>query len=155
MFCINCFNSSTSVTNSRPHKKQPQIWRRRKCTACGMIFTTHERPSLADNKPIHLKGGATDTFNLGKLIVSLSKAFTHSPDAAAYDTFWLAQTIEDTLSTQYKVVTPDVIEAVAHQTLRQFDEVAAMEYALSHRLITSTRRRGRPSLHERGPQTDE
>jgi transcriptional repressor NrdR len=154
MFCINCFHKNTAVVNSRPHKKQPSVWRRRKCSNCGQTFTTFERPSLADNKPIHLSDSKTDIFNLGKLIISISKAFTHSPQDAEYNALWLAQTVEDTLSTQHQTITPEDIEAVTHQTLKRFDELAAVQYAAQHQLISSTRqRRGRPSLHERGPQT--
>lgn len=154
MFCINCFHKNTSVANSRPHKKQPQIWRRRKCAACGTVFTTYERPSLADNKSIHLPDGNKDTFNLGRLIISISRAFTHTPKEGRYNALWLAQTVEDTLSTQYKTITLEDIEAVTHQTLKQFDELAAIQYAAQHRLISSARKRGRPSLRERGPRTD-
>jgi transcriptional repressor NrdR len=156
MFCINCFHKNTAVANSRPHKKQPAVWRRRKCPSCGHIFTTFERPSLADNKPVMLPSNQTDTFNLGKLIISISKAFTHAPKEATYNALWLAQTVEDTLSTQYKVITPEDITAVTHQALKHFDELAAIQYAARHQLISSTRKpRGRPSLRERGPQTRE
>jgi transcriptional repressor NrdR len=155
MFCVNCFHKSTAVVNSRPHKKQPTVWRRRTCPNCGYTFTTYERPSLADNKPVHLPSGKTDDFNLGKLVISISKAFTHSPKDAQYNALWLAQTVEDTLSTEHKVITPEDIEAVTHQTLKRFDELAAVQYAAQHQLISSTRRRGRPSLRERGPQTRE
>jgi transcriptional repressor NrdR len=155
MFCINCFHKNTSVVNSRPNKKQPQIWRRRSCTACGTVFTTYERPSLADNKPVHLPSGKTDTFNLGKLIISITKAFTHAPHEAEYNALWLAQTVEDTLSTEREVVTPEDIEATTHQILQRFDELAAIQYAMQHRLISSTRRRrGRPSLAWRELPTD-
>lgn len=154
MFCINCFHKNTAVANSRPHKKQPQIWRRRKCANCGIVFTTYERPSLADNKPIHLPNGKEDTFNLGRLIISISRAFTHTPEEGNYNALWLAQTVEDTLSTQYKIITPADIEAVTHQTLKQFDELAAIQYAATHKLISSTRKRGRPSLRAHGPRTD-
>lgn len=155
MFCVNCFHKSTAVVNSRPHKKQPTVWRRRTCPNCSQTFTTYERPSLADNKPVHLLSGERDEFNLGKLIISISKAFTHSPKDAEYNVLWLAQTVEDIMSTEYKVITPEDIEAVTHQTLKRFDELAAVQYAAQHKLISSTRRRGRPSLREHGPQTRE
>lgn len=147
MFCVNCFNKATSVTNSRGNKKQPQIWRRRKCPHCGVIFTTYERPSLAENKPVHLNTGGTEAFNLGKLLLSISRSFSHSPRDAAYSSFHLAQSVEDILSTEREIITPEDIAATTHQVLRRFDESAAMQYALHHSLITSTRkRRGRPSL---------
>lgn len=149
MFCINCFHKNTAVSNSRPNKKQPQVWRRRKCQQCGTIFTTYERPSLADNKRIQLPSGATDVFNLGKLILSISKAFTHSQKDAEYSALWLAETVEDTLSSQREVISVGDIEATVHDVLRNYDELAAFQYAAQHHLILSTRRRGRPSWHER------
>lgn len=156
MFCINCFHKTTKVTNSRPHKKTPSVWRRRHCPACGTTFTTTERPSLADNRLISLPGGDTQLFNLGKLIISIAGAFSHDQEKASYDALWLAQTVEDTLSTEYGIITTDDIAAVAHQALKQFDELAAIQYAAKYRLITSTRRRGRPSISpaSREPQTD-
>jgi transcriptional repressor NrdR len=155
MFCINCFHKNTKVANSRPNKKQPAIWRRRQCDQCGTVFTTYERPSLADNKPVILSSNKTDTFNLGKLILSIAKAFTHAPHEAEYNALWLAQTVEDTLSTEREVVTPGDIEAITHATLKRFDELAALQYAAQHQLIVSLKRRGRPSLHEREPRTGE
>lgn len=154
MFCINCFNTNTKVANSRPNKKQPLVWRRRQCTKCNATFTTYERPSLADNKLISLPNGKTDTFNLGKLILSISRAFTHAPQEAEYNALWLAQTVEDILSTEREVVTPEDIEATTHMTLKRFDELAAIQYAAQHKLISSTKRRGRPSLHGHEPRTD-
>lgn len=147
MFCINCFNKDTKVANSRPHKKQPSIWRRRRCPNCHTVFTTYERPSLAENKPVHLPGGKTEEFNLGKLIISISRALTHMPKEAQYSALWLAQTAEDMLSTECEVVTPEEIAAATHATLRRYDELAAVQYAAQHQLIISTRKRGRPSWH--------
>lgn len=156
MFCINCFSKSTQIANSRPNKKQPIVWRRRHCPKCGITFTTYERPSLAENKSIHLPSGVSDTFNLGKLTLSIAKAFTHDPETAEYNALWLAQTVEDTLSSQQTTMTPEDIEAVTHSILKRFDELAAVQYAAQHHLITSTKRRpGRPSLRERGQRTDE
>lgn len=156
MFCINCFNKKTSVSNSRPHKKSPSVWRRRTCPQCNTVFTTIERPSLADNTKISLTDGSSDTFSLSRLTISIAASFTHSPDKAKYDSLWLAQTIEDTLSTEHNAITPEDIAAVTHQVLRRFDELAAIQYAAKHRLIVTTRRRGRPSLSpvEPEPPTD-
>lgn len=155
MFCVNCFHPTTAVSNSRPKKKQPIVWRRRRCPQCQTTFTTYERPSLSDNKPIHRADGTTDVFNLGKLVVSISRAFTHTPTEAGKNSLWLAQTVEDILSTQYKVISTEDIEVVTHQMLKRFDELAAVQYAAQHRLIFSTKKRGRPSLRERGQRRDE
>ncbi len=155
MFCINCFHKNTTVVNSRSQKKVPQVWRRRKCAKCGTIFTTRERPSLTDNKPVLFPSGRQEIFNLGKLILSIAKAYTHNPQEAEENSFWLAQRVEETLSTEYEVITPEEIEAITHNVLKHFDELAAMQYAAQHRLISSVRRRGRPSLSWREPKIGE
>jgi transcriptional regulator NrdR family protein len=155
MFCINCFHKNTAVANSRPNKKQPQIWRRRYCTTCNTTFTTYERPSLAENKPVLLSSGKTDTFNLGRLIISIAQAFTHSPNEARCSALGLAQTVENILSTEQEVVTPEDISATTHAVLKRFDEIAAIQYAARHQLISSVKRRGRPSLREHAPRIDE
>lgn len=155
MFCINCFNGTTRVSNTRANKKQAHIWRRRSCNRCGAVFTTRERPSLADNKPIILSSGEKDQFNLGKLILSISRAFTHNASEAEYNALWLAQTTEDILSTEQETVTPEDIEATVHNVLKRYDELAAIQYAAQHNLISSTRKRGRPSLREHVPRKRE
>ncbi len=155
MFCINCFHAHTTVTNSRPHKKTPSVWRRRTCEKCHTNFTTVERPSLTENKKIWVENGTSETFNIGKLLLSIAGAFSHDSKKAQYDAIWLAQTVEDILSTQYKTITVDDISVVTHQTLKNFDELAAIQYAAKYGLIVSLKRRGRTSLAERAPRTDE
>jgi transcriptional repressor NrdR len=155
MFCINCFHEDTRVNNSRSNKKQPTVWRRRRCPRCGTIFTTYERPSLAHNKQVDLTGGKNTPFNLGKLIQSIAKAFPHNRHDAEYSTLWLAMSVEDTLSTQRETITPADIAAITHDVLRRYDELAAVQYAARHQLIVSTRRRGRPSLVWHEPQKRE
>lgn len=45
MICIYC-GGETDVTNSRRQKRNNQVWRRRKCEACGAVFTSHEAIDL-------------------------------------------------------------------------------------------------------------
>lgn len=146
MFCINCFYPSTKVTNSRTSKKEPNTWRRRHCTKCDATFSTRERPSLIDTTEVRLSSGAKEPFSLGKLTLSISKAFTHSKKDAQYNSLWLAQTVETTLATQREAVTAEDIGATTHGALKRYDELAAVQYAAQHGLISSVRRRGRPSL---------
>lgn len=42
MHCPYCLKITTAVVNSRASKANSQIWRRRKCLACEVVFTTHE-----------------------------------------------------------------------------------------------------------------
>lgn len=146
MFCINC-SHATQVRNSRPSKKTPVIWRRRFCPQCGTTFTTYERPSLAENKSVQNPDSyASDTFNIGKLIQSIAAAFSHDEHKAQYDSLALAQTVEDSLSTDTVALTPQHIAQTTYVVLKRFDELAAIQYAAKHHLITNVRRRGRPSL---------
>jgi len=46
MICIYC-NGKTRVINSRPQKRNNQIWRRRRCLSCEAVFTTHEGVNLS------------------------------------------------------------------------------------------------------------
>lgn len=151
MFCINCHSPSTKVINSRPHKKSPHIWRRRSCARCGTAFTTYERPSLADNKPIRISSGKTEAFNIGHLIISISQSFTHNPNEGQKNALWIAQTVEDKLSMDKTALTTEHIALVTYNTLKQYDELAAVQYAARHQLISSVRRRGRPSLRGHEP----
>jgi len=157
MFCINCFHHSTSVKNSRPHKKQPTVWRRRHCRVCGATFTTLEAPSLTDTLEVYSLNGGKQYFNSGRLIISIAAAFTHRPDEGKMDALWLSRQVETFLATQKRTsVSAEDLAAVVHATLRRYDEIAAMQYAVRHKLVTSIRkRRGRPSLHEHERPTDE
>jgi transcriptional regulator NrdR family protein len=145
MISINSPNEQTRVINSRTSKKKPLVWRRRQGIQSGVTFTTYERPSLAENKPVQLDDG-TDIFNLGRLILSISQAFSHDEHAAKYDSLWLAQTIEEILSVTSESLNPSLIAKTTHDTLKRFDQLAAVQYAAQHHLISSVRRRGRPSI---------
>ena len=146
MFCINCLQRNTRTTNTRPSKKSPHVWRRRYCPHCNTTFTTYERPSLADNKPV---ADTAVRFNLGRLIISISDSFTHNTQDGRENALWLAQTIEDNLSLTKEPLTLNHIATTTYKVLKYYDELAALQYAAKHRLISSVRRRGRPSLRER------
>lgn len=145
MISINSDDKQTKVINSRPHKNRPLVWRRRQGSTSGAAFTTYERPSLAENKPVELENGQ-DVFNLGRLILSIAAAFDHDRHAAKYDSLWLAQTVEDQLSIEKTTLTPKRIAQITYKTLQSFDQLAAVQYAAKHRLISTVRRRGRPSV---------
>jgi transcriptional repressor NrdR len=151
MICIYCFHMKTRVTNSRTHKKQPQTWRRRQCVNCKGIFTSYERPDSSDL--IINSKGKKSSFNIGKLILSIARASQHNKHQAEYDSFQLASTIEISLISKSKktrsgssmIISRAEIINTTYQTLRRYDELTGMQYAMQHGLITSVRRRGRPS----------
>lgn len=146
MFCINCFNHSTNVINSRPKQKRPLVWRRRKCPKCSAVFTTEERPALS-NITVDLGNGSLSEFNSGRIIISIAEAFTHNQDEGRKNAQWLAQTVEESLATQHQTaISVNDIAATVHAVLKRYDELAALQYAARHQLVSTIRRRGRPSL---------
>lgn len=160
MICLYCLHTKTCVTNSRPHKKHSQSWRRRQCPECQSVFTTYERPT-SDDVLVHHHDGTTTAFNLGKLMLSIARAAQHNQDQAEYDSLFLAQTIElavikqvasthkPTTEVKNKKNSPSIqskdIATTTHDVLKRFDELTAIQYAMQHHLIVSVRRRGRPS----------
>lgn len=47
MNCPFCNGQQLFVINSRPTKKNSQVWRRKRCGLCGEIFTTYEKIDLS------------------------------------------------------------------------------------------------------------
>lgn len=145
MICINCFHNKTQVSNSRRHKNSPAVWRRRTCTNCQTVFTTYERPSL-DDQLILQHNNQSSPFNIGKLTSSIARSFQHDKQAADFHSYHIAQTIETKLLIRGKQLSVDDIAAITHDTLKQFDPIAALQYAAQHDLVTLKRRPGRPSV---------
>lgn len=148
MICIYCLSKKTNIPNSRPHKSSPKVWRRRYCTNCAHTFTTYERPSLEDVTILN-KAKRSSAFSLGKLTVSIYGALSHQHgNDAGTISYELAQTVEQQLLLRYDIRTDLTASAVADMTyraLKNFDEISALTYGASHGIVTSIRRRGRPS----------
>ena len=155
MICINC-SSSTKVTNSRPHKKTPGVWRRRQCTACQTVFTTIE--AVADTAyefyvtPV---SGRAEPFSLPRLLLSIHAALAHRPmPASADEAYWLAQTVaQNVQATAHDAVDASALAAECYDVVSRFDATAGIQYGARHGLITNSAqkpRRGRPRTHRRG-----
>lgn len=146
MICIYCLHKKTQIPNSRPHKKTTQVWRRRYCPNCKRIFTTYERPSLEDVAIIHNKQ-QSGIFSIGRLTASIHRTIAHLPDAGTHS-YELARTIELHLIQKYDITSPLTTGALAeeaHAVLTRYDAACGLQYGVTHGLIASIRRRGRPS----------
>lgn len=147
MFCINCSYPSTQVTNSRPSKKLPSIWRRRKCPACLYIFSTDERPRYTDITVTDSIDGSKTPFNPGTLTISIASSFQHNQTHGRTAAWDLMETITAKLfGVTAEPVTTDLLARLTYDTLRAYDQVAGAQYALTHHMITTSKKRGRPSL---------
>jgi transcriptional regulator NrdR family protein len=154
MFCIKCLHPSTHVSNSRASKKQPSIWRRRHCPQCDSVFTTREYPDIHTSPARVQHREHSEPFNLSLIVISIASAFSHAPDKGNRQALWLAQTVEARLA-QEQILTPTTITMAIYTTLQQFDELAAIQYAARHGLVSTLKRRQRSSPSSHGQQTDE
>lgn len=66
MECPYCHKPLTFVTNSRATRSNSQIWRRRKCSNCKTVFTTHEIIDLSHIVVVK-KSGISERFSRVKL----------------------------------------------------------------------------------------
>lgn len=154
MICIYCLSQKTRVLNSRAHRKNPLVWRRRICPSCGKIFTSYERPSC-DDLLIENSHGESNRFNIGTLIISIYLASQHNKKQALHDSFYIAQTVEmevikisaNRLPNDH-INTYDLVK-ITYSILKRFDEAIAMQYAIQQGYISSIKRqRGRPSIQK-------
>ena len=178
MICVYCLTPDTSVVNSRPHKKHPHVWRRRRCATCHRTFTSYEeaapnhlwvvpgsqcplpvqprsstmpqaQPTPATQQTPRRPKGAQE-FSLGTLTVSINQAFTHCASNHGSTSYNLARTAVQQLARraaqaqQYTISTADIAHTT-HHILKRYDPVAALQYGARHGMVTSLRRRGRPS----------
>lgn len=81
-------------------------------------------------------------------MLSIAAAASHNPEIGQFQSYELASTVENRLLRRLEGAGELRSAAIAEETyatLKRFDELTALQYAAQHHLITSVRRRGRPS----------
>lgn len=146
MICINCSAKDTSVTNSRPRAKSASVWRRRRCSNCRVVFTTEERPLSIINERVYHENGLSESFSLSRLTISINASFTHDVESGRKCSLDLAENTALRLAASGNKLNTELIAATTHDTLKKFDQAAALQYAIKHDLLTTLKRVGRPSL---------
>lgn len=134
MVCVYC-SADTQVINSRLQKRLNQVWRRRRCLACGNAFTTHESTDLAAALAVRYSSKDVQPFSRDKLFTSLYESCKHRPQAIS-DADGLAQTVIGLLLRQVSDGSLDRRDIVvaAIQVLSRFDSTAAAVYKAFHAL---------------------
>ena len=139
MVCTYC-GSETQVINSRPQKRTNSVWRRRKCTACGRIFSTSEQVDYEKSWVVQYwdakakKTSQPQPFVRDKLLMSVHASLGHRPTALS-DALGLTKTIIGTLGKmvdQDGVLQSVAIATITVDTLQRFDNVAATMYQAYH-----------------------
>jgi len=139
MVCIYC-GGTTQVVNSRAQRRLNQVWRRRECTACHAVFTTEEAADYGASivvrspKAPGANGGTHAPFSRDKLFTSVLRAVGHreSPleDAGALTATITAKLLK---SRPGAAVSPTDIITVTLETLKHFDNAAAVQYRAYHK----------------------
>lgn len=133
MVCHTC-SSDTKVINSRLQKRSNQVWRRRQCLSCSLVFTTHEISDLESLWRIKDRQGALTSFNRDKLFMSLYRSLQHRPTALT-DAGDLANTVITKLSSEIRggLINPLLIIQIVIVTLHRFDSLASAHYQAYHK----------------------
>lgn len=132
MVCIHCC-SETKVTNSRPQKRNNQVWRRRECHNCYAVFTTEESVQYSGAWTVRSKTGSLQPFSRDKLLVSLLRSLEHRKTALD-DATALVETIIKKLASTVnngKIETAQIVQ-ITQVALNRFDSAASVSYSAFH-----------------------
>lgn len=138
MHCPYCQSPTTGVTNSRLTKGNSQVWRRRQCTRCKEIFTTHEVINLSHLIVIK-KSGKPQKFSRMKLYSGIYGATIGSKTPNRED--WvdkITREIEkEILARKKKPISSADIGDIALFTLRRMDARTFLRYLAYSKDITT------------------
>ncbi len=131
MVCPYC-TQNTGVINSRHQKRANQVWRRRKCSNCGAVFTTTESIDLSGALRVRKTTGL-EPFLRDTLLLSLYESLKHRK-SALQDATALTGTVISALHplADATIVDRDVITTVTISILERFDKAAATHYQAFH-----------------------
>lgn len=134
MVCIYC-GQDTKVTNSRPRRRNPSVWRRRECNACVAQFSTIEQPDYATTLAVADADKGVYPFVRDRLFLSLYRALGHRTDALHAATE-LTKTVLGKLyrsrTQDQGMLTAGLIARTSYETLRRYDPLAAGSYKAYH-----------------------
>lgn len=133
MICPFCLHKKTEIYNSRSTNGGTNVWRRRRCTACGKVCTTQEYRNLDAVWKV-ASGKKVTSYSRAKLTMSLLRACDHRKNQD--DAVWyLFQIVEQKLTAYAAKNNPipvtQLIE-VAAETLKRFDPAAYVKYLSYH-----------------------
>ena len=132
MRCPFCASRDTRVLDKRDSDDVALTRRRRECQACGVRFTTYERPEIATLMVVK-KDGRRQPFDRAKLRASIQTACAKRP-ISAETIERLVDQIETTLRGRDALeVSSSVIGDLVVEKLRALDQVAYIRFASVYR----------------------
>lgn len=136
MRCPYCGSEDNYVTDSRSLTKKNSTRRRRKCSACGKRFSTHE---IIDESPIIVikKNGAKEMFDRNKILRGLLKACEKRP-VTTEKLEKAIDEIEMTIRSNYdEEIESNEIGELILDKLKSIDEVAYVRFASVYKEFNS------------------
>jgi transcriptional regulator NrdR family protein len=132
MVCIVC-GGKTQVVNSRHQKRSNQVWRRRQCLNCGLVFTSEEKIDYNGAWRVSSRQGQLRPFERDKLFLSLYKSCGHRQTALT-DAAGLTDTVIKKLGPEARggVISRDAIVRTVQVALNRFDKAASTHYQAFH-----------------------
>jgi len=138
MKCIYC-NGETRVVNSRPQKRNNQIWRRRRCVSCGAIVTTHESINLSSLLIVDV-GTKLQPFSIDRLFTEVLLAVQEHKNC-----YEVAREVTDTIVAKLlrtpgkPVYDTKQISKTTAQVLKRLDRHAWLRYIAEHPSVAQKR----------------
>lgn len=130
MVCIYC-GGETGVVNSRKQKRSNQIWRRRKCGACGAVFTSHEVIDLSS--ALVVDSGLPTPFISDVLFTEVLLALQDRKDCYLAAREVTSTVIRELLkSPDLPRIDPKQISQMTAKVLKRLDKRAYLRYLAEH-----------------------
>lgn len=133
MVCPHCA-TTTDVVNSRRQRRANGVWRRRKCSGCGTVFTTLEYTDLASILRVARSASELEPFSRDRLFISVFESCRHRSSAATDATGLTQQIISRLLAAQPQpgLIERNSIITATLDVLKTFDNAAAIHYEAYH-----------------------
>ena len=129
MYCINCWNNNTRVTDSRTSEDGKAIRRRRECENCHNRFTTFEKIELI-NLIVEKSWNRKQRYNRNKLEDSILKAVNARNLSVSIINDVISR-LEYKWNTKSEITSKEIWKDVL-DALSTLDQVAYIRYASVH-----------------------
>ncbi len=129
MYCINCWNDSTRVIDSRVSDDWKTIRRRRECENCHNRFTTFEKIEIID-LIVEKSWNRKEKYNKDKLEDSIIKAL-NKRNLSVHVISDIIRTLEFKWIWKQEIKAKEIWKNVLNELIK-LDEVAYIRYASVH-----------------------